>query len=68
MNVFARIRRWFDRSAAAPAADPGDLHQDPPDDAAASSGLERPFPAAGPIADPPIGDPPPTDPPERPLG
>lgn len=68
MNLFERIRRWFDRSAAPAAADPGDLRPGKPEDSAASSGLDRPLPDSGPIADTPIGDPPPTDPPERPLG
>ena len=68
MNLFERIRRWFDRSAAPPAADPADLRSRPPEGAAAETGLDRPFPESGPMADPPVGDPPPTDPPERPLG
>lgn len=68
MNLFERIRSWFDRSAAPAAADPEDLRGTPPEDPAASTGIDRPFPDSGPIADPPVGDPPPTDPPERPLG
>jgi hypothetical protein len=71
MTLFERVRRWLNRSAApaAPvAADPEDLHGSVPEDPAASTGLDRPFPASGPIAEPPVGDPPPADPPERPLG
>lgn len=67
MKLLDRIRRWFDRSAA-PAADPADLRGRAPDDPAADTGLERPLPSTGPIADPPVGDPPPAQPPERPLG
>ncbi|HSJ92326.1 MAG TPA: hypothetical protein VK917_09655 [Ilumatobacter sp.] len=63
MNLFERFRRWLDRSA-----DPEDLHASPPEDAGASTGVDRPFPAAGPVADPPVGDPPLAGPPERPLG
>ena len=68
MNLFERIRRWLDRSAAPGSADPADLRGHGPEDPAASSGLDRPFPDSGPIADPPVGDPPPAHPPERPLG
>ena len=53
MNLFERIRRWLDRSATPAAADPEDLHGSAPEDPAASTGLDRPFPDAGPIADPP---------------
>jgi hypothetical protein len=63
VNLFERFRRWLDRSA-----DPEDLHTSPPEDPGASTGVDRPFPAAGPVADPPVGDPPLAGPPERPLG
>lgn len=75
MSFVARIRRWFDRTGetrpgSSRPADPADLHPgtEAPADAAAHSGLDRPFPDAGPIADPPVGDPPPAQPPERPMG
>lgn len=68
MNLFERFRRWLDRSAAPAAADPDDLHGTAPESPGAATGLDRPFPDSGPIADPPVVDPPPADPPERPLG
>jgi len=72
MSFLDRIRSWFDRSASGSSrpADPADLRpgSQPPADAGSSSGLDRPFPDSGPIADPPVGDPPPAGPPERPMG
>lgn len=71
MNLFERISRWLHRTAAPGTdmpADPADLHGSQPDDSAAATGLDRPLPASGPIADPPTGDPPSASPPERPLG
>lgn len=71
MNLFERVRGWFNRTAAPGgdmAADPADLHSSQPEDSAASTGLDRPFPDSGPVAEPPITDPPGTEPPERPLG
>ena len=68
MNLLERIRGWFGPSGNPASADPEDLHGTPPESPGASTGLDRPFPAAGPVADPPVADPPSTDPPERPLG
>ena len=68
MNLFDRIRRWFDHSTSPAAADPEDLHGTPRESPGSTTGLDRPFPDAGPVADPPVADPPATDPPERPLG
>lgn len=73
MSFVNRIRRWLHRTGdprtgSGRGADPSDLHPGVESPADARTGLDRPFPAAGPIADPPIGDPPPTGPPERPMG
>lgn len=80
MSFVTRMRRWFDRTGAtrpgtSRPADPADLHPgtETPTDGAAQTGLDRPFPSAGPVADPPVADPPvddraPAPPPERPMG
>ena len=49
-------------------ADAGDLHGNHPDDSAVATGLDRPSPDSGPVAEPPIVDPTLDGPTERPLG
>ena len=71
MSLFDRFRRWLHRGAAPGgemAADPADLHGSHPEDPAVATGLDRPLPDSGPVADPPIVDPPLAGPPDRPLG
>lgn len=68
MSIADRIRSWFDRRPR--PADPADLHPgtETPGGGASTTGLDRPFPEAGPVAEPPVADPRPADPNERPLG
>lgn len=68
MSFVERIRRWFDRTGetrpgSARPADPADLRPgtETPGDPAATSGIDRPFPAAGPVADAPVRDPSPDE-------
>lgn len=71
MNLVERFRSWLNRGAAPGgemAADPADLNGSPPEDPAVATGLDRPFPDSGPVAESPISDPPGAEPPERPLG